>query len=95
MDKITYILYILKWIEPYWQEATNIIRIIENKLYDDEYINSIVNLLKSIINKVTDDKLRGVLEGTLDKINLIREQEKLENEASLLEAEMELDKLFN
>jgi len=93
MNKIDYILYILKWVSNNWEDAKRIIYIIENNMYTEDYINSLVNFLKLQINLINDESKRKILENKYSKLIKIREKEEEErkNELELYEKEIDFN----
>lgn len=95
MDKINYILYILKWVSEYWPESKRIIHIIENNMYTEEYINKLVEFLKDKIGIVADKINRESLENAYNKLVEIRKIEEQERKENLESAELEMDNFLN
>ena len=75
MTKKTYIIELLKKLEPYWSLVNNLIQIIENESCSEEDINTIIEIIEKHIQEVDNEDIKRKFLKVHELLVQIRQQE--------------------
>jgi hypothetical protein len=90
MDKKTYVLSLLKKLEPYWEWFSDLIVNVELWVCDENDIDKIIQVIENQIKNIKDVKLKKVFESTKSILEKIRNEEFIQRQKE----EKELEELL-
>lgn len=91
MDKKTYVLWLLKKLEPYWEGFSDLIVNIELWVCDGNDIDTVVSVIEKQIKNTKDDNLKKAFKSTISILEKIRNEEFVQRQKE----EKEIEELLN